>query len=234
MNEALIESKRDVVRQCQLGVRKFEPQRPTALATDWSRASVGCWLTQKFCQCDSTIPRCCSLGWQTVHVSSKFNTPAVANYHPVEGEAYAAAWALEKCKLFTLGNPRLVLAVDHKPLIAILGQDQEMSEVMNPRLTNFKLKSMAFNFRPVYVPGKDHVVPDTMLRRNDSPIHLLEKPGKTPPITNNVLPEYAATFGPPNWVADPQVDEIEAIEKKFIANAKAQIQLSHFCCINPG
>ena len=224
LNEAFIESKHEVVRQCQLGVRKFEPQRPTALASDWSRALVGCWLTQKFCQCDSTIPGCCSLGWQTVHVSSKFNTPAVANYHPVEGEAYAAAWALEKCKLFTLGNPRLVLAVDHKPLIAILGQDQEMSEVMNPRLTNFKLKSMAFNFRPVYVPGKDHVVPDTMSRRNDSPIHLLEKPGKTPPITNNVLPEYAATFGPPNWVADPQVDEIEAIEQKFIANATAQIQ----------
>ena len=224
LNDAFIESKREIVRQCELGVRKFEPQRPTALATDWSRASVGCWLTQKFCLCDSTIPGCCSVGWQTIHVSSKFNTQAVSDYHPVEGEAYAAAWALEKCKLFTLGNTKLVLAVDHKPLLAILGQDQEMSEVMNPRLTNFKLKSMAFKFRPVYVPGKDHVVPDTMSRRNDSPVHLLEKPGKAPPVSNNVMPEYATTFGPPAWVSDPQIEAIEAIEQTYIASVTATIQ----------
>ena len=95
-----------------------------------------------------------------IHVSSKFNSPAVAHYHPIEGEAFAAAWALNKCKLFALGNPRLSLAADHKPLLAILGNNQDLADVLNPRLLNFKLKSMAFSFTPVHIPGKKHVVSD--------------------------------------------------------------------------
>ena len=122
-----------------------------------------------------------------MHVSSKFNSPAVSRYHPVEGEAYAAAWALNKCKLFVLGNPDLLLAVDHKPLLAILGNENELNEVLNPRLLNFKLKSMAYKFKPVYVPGKKHVVPDSFSRRHDSPVTKQEQLPKLPPTVSNVL-----------------------------------------------
>ena len=59
LENAFLESKKEIIKQCQLGVRKFQPHRPTALATDWSRASVGCWLTQKFCHCDGMVPGCC-------------------------------------------------------------------------------------------------------------------------------------------------------------------------------
>ena len=90
LSAAFEKSKEEIIRQCTLGVRKFELNRPTVLATDWSKTSVGCWLTQKFCSCSSSIPGCCPSGWQTVHVASKFNSPAVAGYHPIEGEAYAA------------------------------------------------------------------------------------------------------------------------------------------------
>ena len=225
LTKAFTESKEEIIRQCEIGVRKFELNRQTALATDWCRSSVGCWLAQKFCQCESQLPGCCATGWQTVHVSSKFNSPAVAGYHPIEGEAYAAAWGLEKCKLFTLGNPHLLLAVDHKPLLAILGQEQEMSEVMNPRLTNFKLKSMAYQFRPMYIPGKDHVIPDTLSRRNDSPMLDIEKPSRQPPLSNNVLPDYESTFGPPSWIANPTVSavELEQIDMLYKATASANI-----------
>ena len=209
LNSAFIASKEEILRQCANGVRKFEPNRLTALATDWSKSSVGCWLTQKFCDCDSKVPGCCKTGWQTIHVASKFNSPAVSNYHPVEGEAYAAAWSLEKCKIFVLGNPNLILAVDHKPLLAILGPNQELAEVINPRLMNFKLKSMSFKFQPMHIPGKRHVVPDTMSRRNDSPILKIPKPSRAPPTTNNVLPGYSDTFGPPSWVAAPDVGKNE-------------------------
>ena len=96
LDQAFEKSKNEIVRQCSIGVRKFDPAKKTALATDWSRSSVGCWLTQKFCQCEADIPGCCPEGWQTVHVASKFNCPAVSRYHPVEGEAFAAPWALDK------------------------------------------------------------------------------------------------------------------------------------------
>ena len=183
---AFQKSKAEIIRQCSLGVRKFEPHRLSALATDWSRSAVGCWLTQKFCDCEAEIPGCCESGWQTVHVASKFNSPAVSRYHPIEGEAFAAAWALDKCKLFVLGHQKLILAVDHKPLLAILG-NQELTDVLNPRLMNFKLKSLAYQFKPIHVPGKKHVVADTMSRRYDSPIHSIPKLPKLPPASNNVL-----------------------------------------------
>ena len=209
LDQAFISSKAEIIKQCTAGVRKFEPSRKTVLATDWSRSAVGCWLAQKFCSCKSDIPGCCNEGWQTVHVSSKFNSPPVSRYHPVEGEAYAAAWALEKCKIFVLGHPDLTLAVDHKPLLAILGNNQDLTDVINPRLMNFKLKSLAYRFLPVHIPGKKHIVPDTLSRRSDSPVNLLPKVPKTPPISNNVLPEYADEFGPPSWISQPKVAACE-------------------------
>ena len=96
--------------------------------------------------------------------------------------------------------------MDHKPLLAVLGPNQDLQDVINPRLMNFKLKSMAYRFQPVHVPGKKHVVPDTMSRRSDSPAYDYPRLPREPPTTNNVLPEYQDTFGPPDWVASPSVD----------------------------
>ena len=140
LESAFQASKLEIIRQCEKGVRSFTLDAPTILATDWSKSAVGCWLVQKFCSCQATLPGCCHTGWQTVHVASKFNSPAVAGYHPIEGEAFAAVWALEKLKIFVLGHPKLTLAIDHKPLISILGPHQELSDLINPRLMNFKLK----------------------------------------------------------------------------------------------
>ena len=145
--------------------------------------------------------------------------PAVSNYHPIEGEAFAATCALDKCRFFVLGHPNLKLVVDHKPLLAIFGERQELADLINPRLLELKLQTMAYRFEPIYLPGKLHVVPDTMSRRRDSPIASLPKKPKDPPPVNNVDPLYATTFGPPVWVAQPakvnamdsMVDEFEAI-----------------------
>ena len=100
-----------------------------------------------------------------VFVSSKFNSKTVADYHPIEGEAFAAARALDKCQMFILGHPNLMLAVDHKPLLAVLWSNQDLSSLANPTLMNLKLKTNAFRFIPRYIPGKMHLVPDTMSRR---------------------------------------------------------------------
>ena len=222
---AFDKSKQEIIQQCEQGVRNFVPNAPTVLATDWSKAAVGCWLTQKFCKCEATLPGCCNEGWQTIHVASKFNSPAVSRYHPVEGEAFAASWALEKCKLFVLGHPNLTLAVDHKPLLAILGPCQELAEVINPRLMNFKLKSMAFQFTPVHIPGKKHIVPDTFSRRQDSPVLDEPKLPSAPPVTSNVLPEYAESFGPPAWVAKPTtISSLETCEDQlYVGNTMEKL-----------
>ena len=143
---------------------------------------MGFWLTQKFCQCTGPVrPGCCKTGWQTVYCGSRFCSPAESRYHPIEGEACALKNGLEKCKVFLLGHPNLIVCVDHKPLLATMG-DQELVDIPNPRLLDFKIKSMAFKFTPQYIPGKDHVTPDAFSRRHDSPIGItrIVKPVSSP------------------------------------------------------
>ena len=206
LESAFEASKAEIIKQCEHGVRNFRPNAPTALATDWSKLAMGCWLTQKFCDCPGDPrPGCCPTGWQTIHVNSKFNSPAESRYHPIEGEACASAWGLDKCRMFVLGHPNLILAIDHKPLLAIFGPDQDLSEILNPRLLNFKLKTMAFRFKPIHIPGKAHVVPDAMSRRSDSPIASLPKVSSPPPTVNNVLPAYSDSLAPPDWVSTPSL-----------------------------
>ena len=108
----------EIVRQCEEGVRSFNPSLPTALATDWSRVGMGCWLCQKHCGCESTSPGCFSSGWQTVFWGSRFCSPAEARYAPIEGEATSGAWGMEKCKFF-FGMPTFQLCLDHKPLLSM-------------------------------------------------------------------------------------------------------------------
>ena len=43
---AFKKSKEEIINQCSQGIRSFVPGAPTALATDWSKLAVGCWLTQ--------------------------------------------------------------------------------------------------------------------------------------------------------------------------------------------
>ena len=52
-------------------------------------------------------------------VSSRFTQPSEARYAPVEGEALAVVYALEKAKFFVLGCDDLTIAVDHRPLLGI-------------------------------------------------------------------------------------------------------------------
>ena len=204
-------SKEEIIRQCEKGVRTFSLTAPTALATDWSKQAMGFWLTQKFCQCTGPVrPGCCKTGWQTVYCDSRFCSPAESRYHPIEGEACALKNGLEKCKVFLLGHPNLIVCVDHKPLLATMG-DQELVDIPNPRLLDFKIKSMAYQFTPRYIPGKDHVTPDAFSRRSDAPIASapISKPAKFQ-MPNNVLPAYSETFGPPVWVSPPSFSATSA------------------------
>ena len=195
-------SKEEIIRQCELGVKSFDPNLPTALATDWSKLAVGFWLCQQHCNCQPSKPGCCNTGWQTVYVGSKFCTPAESRYASIEGEMFAAVWAMEKCKFFLLGMKSFSLALDHKPLLRMLGQ-QPIMDIPNPRLLHSKIKSLMYSFTPIHIPGKLHVVPDSMSRRSDSPIIALPAQDTVVLDTTNVQPGYLNSCSPPSWVSTP-------------------------------
>ena len=126
---------------------------------------MGFWLTQKHCSCSGTTPGCCKSGWQTVYVGSRFCSDAESRYHPIEGEALSAINGLEKCKFFVLGLANLTLCLDHKPLLGIFGNKNNLESIDNPRLLNFKLKSLLYQFKVVHVPGKKARYPGHILQK---------------------------------------------------------------------
>lgn len=156
LEKAFSASKREIVEQCREGVWSFNPSLPTCLATDWAKYGMGYWLCQKHGQCEGVKPGCCPSGWQTVFVGSRFCTEAEQRYAPICGEALAASWGTEKCRYFLLGLQNFLLALDHRPLLAIFSPSMELGDITNPRLYNQKVKLLPYNFTPIYIPGKLH------------------------------------------------------------------------------
>ena len=158
------ESKDIIVQEIERGVRIFDKSKPTCIATDWSKEGIGFWLFQKHCQCTPVKPFCCADGWKITLVGSRFTHAAESRYAPIEGEALAVADALDKARYFVLGCEDLIVAVDHKPLLKLLG-DRALDDIPNPRLRNLKEKTLRYRFRIVHVPGMRNRAADAMSRR---------------------------------------------------------------------
>ncbi len=73
-------------------------------------------------------------------MGSRFTHAAESRYAPVEGEALAVAYALDKARHFVLGCKNLTIAVDYKPLLKIF-DDRSMDNISNTRLRNLKEKT---------------------------------------------------------------------------------------------
>ena len=156
-------SKQVIVDEIKEGVSIFDPTRPTCLATDYSKEGIGFWLSQKHCNCPTDKPFCCKIGWKITLAGSRFTHAAESRYAPIEGEALAVAEALEKSRYFVLGCKYLTVAVDHKPLLKILG-DRHLEDIPNSRLRNLKEKTLRFRFKVVHIPGIKHCAADCLSR----------------------------------------------------------------------
>ena len=163
LQEAFEKSKEEIIKAVEDGVKTFDMSKITCLATDWSKTGLGFCLLQKNCNCKEITPICCSTGWSLVFAGSRFTSGAESRYSPVEGEALSVVWSLEKAKHFILGCPTLYVAVDHKPLLGLLG-DRHLEDIPNPRLQNLKEKTFRYRYKLVHVPGSKHSVPDAASR----------------------------------------------------------------------
>ena len=115
--EAFEASKRLIIDQIQTGVKIFNKDRTTCIATDWSKSSISYWMFQRHCSCPQHELFCCKDGWRITLVGSRFTHAAESRYAAIEGEVLAVAEALQRCRHFVLGCTDLYIAVDHKPLV---------------------------------------------------------------------------------------------------------------------
>ena len=153
-------SKQEIVQRVQEGVRTFEIDRATCLATDWSKTGIGYSLTQKHCDCTGPInPNCGGGHWKLILAGSRFTKDAETRYAPIEGEALALVHGLQSCRIFVLGSPNLTVAVDHKPLIKIF-DDRQLDTIDNPRILSLKEKTLMYNFKIMHIEGTANCTSD--------------------------------------------------------------------------
>ena len=116
---------------------------------------------QKHCNCvndinDQSILNCCKQGWRLAFCHSRHLDKNEQEYAPIEGDALAVCWALKKARLFLLGCPHFEVIVDHSPLLKIFG-DKCLNDILNPRLFDFKEKTLPYSFAIRYIKGiKNH------------------------------------------------------------------------------
>ena len=159
LEEAFKLSKESILEAVKNGVKTFDLNKKTCVATDWSKQGIGFVLLQKTCPCEADSPICCSDGWVVTFCGSRFTTGPETRYASVEGEALAVCWALEKCRYFILGCPDLIVTTDHKPLLKLLG-DRTLEDFSNPRLLRLKEKTFRYKYKIIHVPGKSQKAGD--------------------------------------------------------------------------
>ena len=93
---------------------------------------MGFLLLQKYCMCTTDkAPVCCPEGWRFIFAGSRFCIDAECRYAPIEGKAAAIAWVLEKCQIFIMGCPKLIVVTDHDPQKGLF-RDRDLSKIPNP------------------------------------------------------------------------------------------------------
>lgn len=173
LQDAFERSKGVIVDMVREGVSTFDPGRATCLAPDWSKNGMGFLLLQKYCSCAMTkAPVCCPEGWRLVFAGSRFCNDAESRYAPIEGEASAIAWALQKCRMFVMGCHNLTVVTDHAPLLGIFG-DRDISKITNPRIFKLKEKTLLYRFTVQHCPGRWHRGSDAMSRNIPSAVKAI-------------------------------------------------------------
>ena len=98
-----------------------------------------------------------------VTCGARFCTAAESRYHPIEGELLGVAWALEKTGYYTLGCQKLLILVDHKPLIGLLTK-RELGSIENPRLEHLAERLLRWTFKIEHIAGAKNFGPDALSR----------------------------------------------------------------------
>ena len=209
LDKAFQASKLAIAKEIENGVRIFDKSKPTCLATDWSKSGIGFWLFQKHCTCSGSKLFCCKSGWKTTLMGSRFTHAAETRYAPVEGEALAVVYALDKARYFILGCPNLTIAVDHKPLLKLFG-DRSLEDIPNPRLRNLKEKTLRYKFKMVHISGVKHRVADGLSRH---PVDPAEPPN---------LPDDIATLK--NLLGDTEPED----DDSYVEASVSSMVLSSF------
>ena len=152
-------------------LQAFDKDLKTILLTDASKLNGLGWALIQM-KSDGSI--------SLIKCGSSSLTPAQKNYAVIELEMLAIHTAIRKCDYYLRGLQGFEVHTDHRPLIGIFKKD--IREIDNVRLARMREKLMSYKFDVEYVPGKSHIIADTLSRypiwqgqENDDPCYRCNK-----------------------------------------------------------
>ncbi len=128
----------------------YDSAKPTTVSADASSYGLGAVLLQQHGD-----------DWKPVAYASRALTPTEQRYAQVEKEALATTWACERFSNYLIGLC-FTIETDHKPLLSLLGAKE--LDLLPIRVQRFRMRLMRFEYKIVYVPGKNLLVADTLSR----------------------------------------------------------------------
>ena len=96
-------------------------------------------------------------------MGSRFLKDTETRYKPIEGESLAIVYGLESNRMYCLGNEKLLVYTDHKPLVPVMN-DRKLKLIKNPRVRSLKDKTLMYSFETRHIARKEHVGPDVASR----------------------------------------------------------------------
>ena len=156
-------AKTEITKLVLQGVKSFKLDAWTCIVKDWSRTGVGFVMWQKRCSCTKIHPTYCQSGRVLISCGSRFCTAAECHYHPIEGELLWVTWALEKNAYYTLGSEKLLVLVDHKPILGLL-TSRNIGEIENPWLLHLAERLLRWRFDIQHIAGASNFAQDALSR----------------------------------------------------------------------
>ena len=105
--------------------------------------------------------------WCPTAYAPRMMTNTEIRYAQIEKETLAINWAYEKFSQYILGK-RILLETDHKPLVPLM--TYKHLDNLPPRILQFRLCLMWFDYQISHVPGKHLYTADILSR---SPVHYI-------------------------------------------------------------
>ena len=181
-------------------IKNFDASYPIALFTDASPQGIGAVLKQYQ-----------EGRWQPISFASRSLNSAERNYSQLDKEALGVYYGCNKFREYLLGS-NFVIKTDHRPLLKLLGPNQEIPANVSPIIQRYALRLSNFNYTIEHIKGSLNVQSDCLSRLPLSSTEEIREP-------NEIILNIAKTYhilGHSDIREETDKDDVLKQVKKYI------------------